>query len=209
MVITFPRSLPSELLIQQVRMKKIDKVAVAESTFTGEQQVQEHQGQWWAADVSTPPIPQADDAAVVAAFLTSLRGPSKTLLFGDPARVTARGSASTTPGTPLVNGAGQTGDQLICDGAPNGVTGYLKTGDYVQLGSGNTSKLHMVLEDINTDGSGNFTLTLWPDLRSSPTDDDALVVDDARGVFRLVGQEMGWDEQTVIYGFSFEIREAL
>jgi|TARA_Y100000310_G_C20704101_1_gene833177 hypothetical protein len=191
---------------QNATLKTNSVVGVSKSPFTGEEQIVAHQGQWWTAELSVAPLERADAGAVTAWF-TSLNGREKTVLFGDPAASTAQGSASSAPGTPLVNGASQTGSALVCDGAPNGATGYLKEGDYVQLGTGSSSRLYMVLEDVTSDGAGNFTLNIWPDLRSSPDNNDALTVASAVGRFRL-GANAGWELSTVMYGFSFNLVEA-
>jgi hypothetical protein len=208
MAITYPRALPTEMNIERCTMRTESVVGVAASPFTGEQQAYVFPGQWWDATVILGQV-ERTDAAVMTAWFASMNGKEKTFLFGDPAAATAQGSASSAPGTPLVNGASQTGAALICDGAPNGATNYLKAGDYVQLGSGSTARLHMVLEDVTSDGSGNFTLNLWPKLRSSPDNDAALVVATAQGVFRLKSNVTQWDETTVIYGFAMEIEEVL
>ena len=202
MAITYPRSLPSAMKFQQAAFRTNSVVAVAKSPFTGQEQAVAHQGQFWTAQLSMSPIERADAGAITAWF-TSLNGREKTFLLGDPAAATPQGNASSAPGTPVVNGASQTGSALICDGAPNDATNYLKEGDYVQLGTGSTSRLYMVLEDVTSDGSGNFTLNLWPNLRSSPANDDTLVVASTVGVFRLESNITQWDLNTVIYGFSF------
>ncbi len=208
MAISYPRALPTEMLFESASLQTNSIVAVAKSIFTAQEQVQAHQGQFWSADLTTTPV-ERSDAGPIMAWLASMNGREKTFLFGDPAAKSPRGSADSAPGTPLVNGASQTGAALICDGAPNSATGYLKEGDYIQLGSGSTATLHMVLADVNSDGSGNFTLDIWPNLRASPATNAAVVVENAVGLFRLAANSSKWDENTIIYGFSFSIVEAL
>ena len=143
-------------------------------------------------------------------FLTKLNGREGTFLMGDPNGATPRGLADGAPGTPLVNGGSQVGDTLVCDGAPNGVTGYLLEGDYVQLGTVGTSRLYKVLDDVDSDGSGNFTLNIWPDLRTSPSNDEVLIVENAVSVFRLAANASMWDLQPgVFYSISLSAIEAL
>lgn len=206
MAITYPRAIPSAMKFQSATFRTNSVVGIAKSPFTGQEQAVAHQGKFWTADLSVSPM-EAADARAVTAWFTSLNGREKTFLIGDPAGATAQGSASSAPGTPVVNGASQTGSALICDGAPNNATDYLKEGDYVQLGTGSSSRLYMVLEDVSSDGSGNFTLNLWPNLRSSPGDDDALVVASAVGRFRLAQNITQWELSTVLYGFSFQAIE--
>jgi hypothetical protein len=109
-----------------------------------------------------------------------------------------------------VNGASQTGNELVTDGWTNSTTGILKAGDYIQLGSGSSAQLYKVLDDVNSNGSGQATLTIYPDLRSSPSDNAAITVSNAKGVFRLVGGQQAWDiNEASIYGMTFAAREAL
>ena len=184
-------------------------VAVSESPFSYSQQVYKHQGMRWEADITLPPM-KRDTAEQWTSFLLRMRGRYGTFLLGDPNGATPRGSAATTPGTPLVNGGSQTGENLNIDGCPVSETGYLKAGDYIQLGSGATARLYKVLEDVDTDASGQATLNIFPNLRSSPSDDATVVVSDAKGVFRLSDSAMSWDiNNASIYGVTFGAVEAL
>jgi len=149
------------------------------------------------------------DAENWVAFLLSLKGQVGTFLLGDPNCFAAQGSARTTPGTPLVNGASQTGDTLIIDGLPTSVTGYLLPGDYIQLGSGSTAQLYKVLTQVDTSGGG-ATLDLWPNLRSSPGDNTAVVVANTKGRFRLKDNITQWSINEISsYGITFDCVEAI
>ena len=68
----------------------------------------------------------------------------------------------------------------------------------------------MVVADSNSDGSGNFTLTIEPALRESPANNLAITVANTKGVFRLAGNETNWDTNAVsTYGITFAVREVL
>jgi hypothetical protein len=206
MPISYPLSLPTTAGIMRVRLVANDVVGVSQSPFTAVQQVYRYTGQFWEADITLPPMKRAD-AEYWISFLLKLNGPFGTFLMGDPNGATPRGAAT---GTPLVNGAGQTGNELITDGWTNSITGILKAGDYIQLGSGATSRLYKVLDDVNSDGSGNATLTLWPDLRSAPADNAAITVSNTKTTFRLNSAQTSWDiNEATIYGLTFGAREAL
>ena len=205
MSISYPLALPTQAGIAKVRLTANDIVGISQSPFTAAQQVYKYPGQFWEADVTLPPMKRAD-AEYWISFLLKLNGPFGTFLLGDPNGGTARGVAT---GTPLVNGGSQTGNELITDGWTNSQTGILKAGDYIQLGSGSTAQLYKVLDDANSDGSGNATLTIWPSLRSSPSDNATITVSNPKGVFRLVTQP-SWDiSEASIYGLTFGAREAL
>jgi hypothetical protein len=67
-----------------------------------------------------------------------------------------------------------------------------------------------VLDDVNSDGSGNATLTVWPDLRSAPADNAAITVSNTKTTFRLNSAQTSWDiNEATIYGLTFGAREAL
>lgn len=205
MSITYPLALPTVTGLQSIRLFARPTVAVAESPFTGQQQVQRHAGQRWMASVSLPPMPRAA-AEEWWTFQLKLNGIEGTFLLGDPAGATARGIAT---GTPLVKGASQTGNSLITDGWTISQTGILKAGDYIQIGSGASARLYKNLNDVNSDSNGDATLDIWPRLRSSPADNAPIVVSSCQGVFRLGANEVLADIDTaMIYGMSFTCTEA-
>lgn len=206
---TYPLTLPSHTGIATVMWAAENRVAVAESPFTLHQQVVKHAGQRWSGTYALPAM-KREDAEVWNAFLLRLDGSFGTFLMSDPVATAPRGSASSTPGTPVVNGASQTGHELAIDGLPASATGYLKAGDYIQLGSGSSAKLHKVLEDVDSNASGEATLNIWPDLRSSPSDDATVAVSNAKGVFRLVDNTVNWNiAANGFYAISFSFVEAL
>lgn len=205
MAISYPISLPNAD-IAKVRLVANNIVGVSQSPFTAVQQVYKYTGQFWEADITLPPM-KREQAEYWISFLLKLNGSYGTFLLGDPNGQTARGVAT---GTPLVNGASQTGNELITDGWTTSTTGILKAGDYIQLGSGATAKLYKVLDDVNSDSSGNATLTLFPDLRTSPSDNATITVANPKGVFRLNTSATSWDiNEASIYGITFGAREAL
>lgn len=206
MAVTYPLALPTVTGLAKIRISANNVVGVSMSPFTAKQQVYKYTGQFWEAEISLPPMKRAD-AEYWISFLLKLNGSYGTFLLGDPNGATARGVAT---GTPLVKGASQTGNELVTDGWTTSTTGILKAGDYIQLGTGSSAKLHKVLDDVNSDSSGNATITIWPDLRSAPSDNAAITVSGAKGVFRLSTNQSDWDvNEASIYGMTFPAREAL
>lgn len=206
MPISYPLSLPTNKGLAKIRLTANNVVGVSQSPFTAKQQVYKYTGQFWEAEINLPPMKRAD-AEYWISFLLKLNGQYGTFLLGDPNGTTARGVAT---GTPLVNGGSQTGNELITDGWTNSVTGILKAGDYIQLGTGSTSQLYKVLDDVNSNGSGQATLTLWPDLRSAPSDNATITVSNTKGLFRLSSNQQAWDiNEATFYGMTFAAREAL
>lgn len=111
---------------------------------------------------------------------------------------------------PLVNGGSQVGDTLVIDGCSPSVTGFLLPGDYIQLGSSTTTQFYKVLTQVDTDASGNATLDLWPNLRSSPADNSTIIVANTKGRFRLKDNVTQWGINEISsYGITFDCVEAL
>lgn len=198
---SFPVTIPATG-VRRVTLRQLSVVAVGASPYTLERQVQRHQGQLWQLDVEYIPMLRALGEALVAA-LSSLNGREGTFLFGDTANIIPRGTAT---GSPLVNGASQTGEDLITDGWSNSITGILKAGDWLQLGTGTTARLYKVLADANSNGSGQATLTLWPriTIANSPADNAAIVTSSPKGNFALTTNGTDWTEDDLkFYGLKF------
>ena len=147
------------------------------------------------------------DAEQWIAFLVSLRGQFGTFTLGDPTGASPRGSAG---GTPLVNGASQTGGTLNIDGCTASQTGWLKAGDYIQLGTAGTATLHKVLADADSNGSGEVSLDIWPYIRTAPADDASVTLTNTVGRFRLASNQQNWNiNEASIFGMTFGGVEAI
>lgn len=206
MTISYPLSLPSSPDFRTCSITPRHVAGIGESPFTLEQQVYDWNAGRWEAQLSYPPMTQAQAAPIIA-VMTALKWRVGTFLLGDPDFKTPRGVAT---GTPLVNGAHTArGLSLATKGWTNSVTGILKAGDRIGLGSGATSRVHMVLQDVNSDGSGNATLDIWPPLRSDYSDGASIVTSYPKGVFRLASP-FTWDaDEASIFGISIQAVEAL
>jgi hypothetical protein len=206
MAITYPLSIPAVGGVRSATFTMLDVVGVGESPYTLTQETFEHAGKRWGMRVELVPNKRAIAEQWVA-WLASLRGRRGTFLMGDPIGQQPRGIAT---GTPLVKGANQTGGTLITDGWTISTTGILLAGDWVQLGTGADSRLHKVLQDANSDSSGNATLELWPGPRTAPADNAALVVRNTVGAWRLASNSRGYDIGLAqIIGMGFDCVEAL
>ncbi len=206
MAITYPLNLPTATGINNITLRQVNATVTTQSPFSFAQQTLVHPGKRWEADVVLPPMNNTD-ARIWLSWMTSLKGSEGTFLMGDPLHTSPTGSAG---GTPLVNGASQTGDELIIDGATAGQTGWLKAGDYIQLGSGSSTELYIVLADANSDGSGNVTLDIWPDLRTSPANNAAVTTSNCKGLFRMSSNTSEFRiNDANFYGIQFSAIEAL
>lgn len=206
MAITYPLALPTVTGVRNITIRTINSVSYSRSPFTFAGQAQAFSGQMWAADVSLPPM-KREDAVVWVSWLTSLRGQYGTFLMGDPLCATALGEAG---GTPLATGSNPAGETLNIAGATASQTDWLKAGDYIQLGTGANARLHQVLADVDTDASGNGTLSLWPHTRSAVTAGTAITVSSPVGRWRLDSNQSERSvSEAAFYGISFSAVEAI
>lgn len=206
MAISYPRALPTHTGIRNITLRAVNVTAVSESVFTLRQQIYAHTGERWEAEITLPAMARASAEQWVA-WLLSMRGREGTFLLGDPVGKTPRGSAG---GTPLVNGGSQTGDSISIDGCTASQTGWLKAGDYIQLGSGASASLHKVLQDVNSSGAGQATLDVWPSIRNAPADNATVVTSTAQGVFRLSTSSTEWSINEIAhFGVVFPAVQAI
>ncbi len=194
MAITYPLAIPNTIGIESIELRAVNSVATSQSPYTYKQQIVSHGGQKWEASVNIPSV-RRDLAGAWKAMLVALKGQEGTFLMGDPDYATPQGTVSSCVVT------GTAGD----DSVTVVMTGTLKAGDYIQLGSGINSKLHQVLQDQSGDG----TLEIWPSLRSTYTD-ATITFNSPKGVFRLANNITSWSiNNASSYGISFEAVEVI
>tara|TARA_R110000803_G_scaffold140387_1_gene206917 strand:- start:8 stop:631 length:624 start_codon:yes stop_codon:yes gene_type:complete len=206
MAITYPRPLPTVTGLQTVTLRAVNQTALTFSPFSFKQQIHNHSGQRWEAEIQLPAM-KREKAEVWVAWLLSLRGMSGSFLLYDPSNTVAQGALG---GTPLIKGASQTGGSLSIDGCSNSITNWLKAGDYIQLGSGSNATLHKNLVDVSTNGSGQATLDLWPSIRTARPDNEAITTTSCVGRFRLNSGEQDWSINSALhYGITFAAVEVI
>jgi hypothetical protein len=167
---------------------------MSQSPFTYQQQIHAYSGQAWQADISLPPV-KADLAEAWVGFLLSLRGQYGTFYLGDPLNTSPRGTATTLSVT------GSAGDSSVSAT----LNGSLKTGDWFSLGSGTSTRLYKVVQDISSTG----TMEIYPALRSNASSTSADLTE-AKGAFRLASNETSWSINDInTYGITFGAVEAL
>ena len=206
MAISYPLALPTATGIKSVVISPISIVGITRSIYTLEEQVQVHPGQAWQADINLP-IMNDVNAQEWIAFLLSLNGIQGTFLMSDPTGPIPRGAASSNRNpSPLVEGTGQAGNELDIDNCPASITDYLKRGDYIQLDYG----YHRLLEDASTDASGEATLSIWPNLRRSPANNESVRTINPVGVWRLTSSTSFYTDTDFLFKeMSFSCIEAV
>ncbi len=202
---SYPLTLPTVTGIRTQNWGLRKTVSITQSPFTAQQQVYEHDGQQWKATFSLPPMLK-DSASVWLSFLLSLRGVRGTFKIGDQDRKTIQGVAT---GTIRVNGASQVGNSIDLDGFANSTNNVFKAGDYIQI----NSYLYMIIEDANSNGSGEANVKIEPSLRSgieTINDDTTVIYTNTTTIMRLDTNFTNWNTDTVSkYGISFACSEAL
>ena len=95
---SYPLTFPTVVGVQTQRFSIVRTVAVSTSPFTGQDQIVQHEGEYWTTQIKFPPMLKVN-ASVVLAFLLQLRGRRGTFSIGDQDRktivtedVTANGS---------------------------------------------------------------------------------------------------------------------
>ena len=198
MAITYPLAIPNTIGIESIELRAINSVATSQSPYTYKQQIISHGGQKWEASVNIPSV-RRDLAGEWKAMLVALKGQEGTFLMGDPDYATPQGTVSSCVIT------GTAGD----DSVAVVMTGTLKAGDYIQLGSGNNARLHQVLQDQSGDG----TLEIWPSLRVNHSSKTAIFghgTTPPRGLFSLANNVTSWSiNNASSYGISFEAVEVI
>jgi hypothetical protein len=176
---TLTRSLPS-----QFEWALASNTQTFTSPLSGAIQTLEMPGARWTVSFSLTAM-DAADAAQWRAFTAQLRGQAGRFYLWNMARPTPRGIAT---GTPVVSGAGQTGNTLVTSGWTPSTTGILKTGDFF----GVNGELKLLVADAASNGSGVATLTFEPPLRSSPPNASALTTNKPTATFKLDESVSRW-----------------
>lgn len=134
-----PLSMPANQAFVTCQFYLEPNIQTYTSPLTNYTKRRELDGARWRATYSLPHM-QRDKAAEWKAFFNALRGQLNTFYAYDPDNKTPRGLAG---GTPLVNGASQTGTSLIIDGCTPSQM-FLMAGDYFNVGG----YLHMLRKTV-------------------------------------------------------------
>jgi hypothetical protein len=204
---SYPLSIPSSPSnFKTSEWRIVRSVAVSTSPFTFKQQSANFDGAVWTTTVTLPPM-KREDAVNWQVFFMQLNGRHGTFLLGDPDARTLRGAETVSP---TVSGAHSVGAyDIAIKGATNSITVF-KKGDYIQFGSGATSKLHMVVADVTSSGSGTGTVQIEPKLKTALSDDDTITYASPKAVMRMDSNELSWTaDELSVYGITFSCTEAI
>lgn len=170
------------------------------SPFNGTTQVARYPGSRWQCTmtISNQSDEQARRVEALLALLDGEYGRVKLCDYGREGRAPA--------GTPVVNGADQTGMQLQTRGW-TASTMVLRVGDYITV----NDELKLVTANVTSSATGTAIIPIAPLLRTSPPDGSALEVRHPYGIFKLKDSNspvMGERQPGVFTTFSIEFEEA-
>lgn len=175
-----PTALPTAPGYSSVDWIPMNVIGRSRSPFTFAEKLFVWPAEGWEIVVSLPRIKSREVAYAWEAAFLALNGAENTFYFSDPLNTRALGVGT---GTPLVNGADQTGSALITDGWTANTIDILKAGDWLSI----DDKLYRTTASVDSDATGAATLSLWPKIRTAPADNAAISLGaDARGTFRLL-----------------------
>ncbi len=206
---TYPLTPPAALKMATITVRQVAATAIHTSPDTFSMQIQERIGQRWEFDVDLPPMKRATAAEVIG-FLLSLNGPVGTFYLGDHSCRAPRGTATPGSGGPRTSGVQDARSySMATTGWAVSQAAALRAGDWLQVGTGSSVRLHMVTEDCASDSSGNATVKIWPRTRTAYPANTTLVTASPVGLFRLTEPVTWTVEQARMYGMRFSVMEAL
>jgi hypothetical protein len=193
-IFSFPQITPNSSSFELVTNTKTFR-----SPITNSVQTSNRQGSLWKVSMSFNNL-SGDDRSDMQAFLAKLNGQEHRFTLHDHS-YTRRGFGF---GTLTINGAGQSGANLVCSTTGKSITGYVKAGDYVSF----NNELHMVTTDANSDASGNITIKIAPPIRKSTINNGTVdYTSPVNGVFMLASKS-GWtNELAGLSSFSLDAVE--
>lgn len=218
---------PRKPSMRDVSISMFDANSVNTSPYSQQTQIQ----RWPGSDLisghfSLPPLSNTQ-AGAWRAWLADTAGMGNYFLLGDPSCAQPQGNPE---GAPTVAQGIPRSQQLLTRGWEPGVSRLLLPGDWIQVGTppqnvvaylqgrpfqgpaipwANTVRLHMVLDQVDSDGGGNAMLRVWPSIREAPEGGLPIITHNPKGLFRLAKNQRKYDASLgKIFGVEFDIQEA-
>lgn len=187
---------PRELAPQSSQLDVAYNDMSFESIFTNYQQVVSFPGAYWTLSMTLPPLGREKER-LLAATMGKLRGRQNTFRFRD-----YRFSPPSPAGSPVVDGGGQAGAQLVTrDWTPNSVV--LRAADYVTV----NNQLLRITEDVMSGSDGRAILPLNMLLRASPANGAQINYLTPYAVMRLVSSSNPMRRQVGQATITLQARE--
>jgi len=168
-------------------------------TTSGRKQARQIDGQRFAITLQFPPMTRSEFAPIKA-FIMKQRSQLENFTLIPPTEGNAQGSASTILNVDGALTAGTTTANI--DNMTVSTNGILKAGDYFRFTG--QQKVYMAVEDLNSDGYGEGTLTFEPPLRANVSDNVILIYDNVDFTVSLTNDVQEFSIGTTNY-YSYEI----
>lgn len=192
---TWPNITPSSM---QVTVKSYNQSS--ESSFSGARYVVGSGGSKITATLTYESL-SWDRSGALIGFLAAQRGQLNTFDLPMYDRPTPRGTATGSPTLTGTHAAGLT--SLTTTGWTPSITGILKAGDYIKVGT----QVLIVTADANSDGSGNSTISVHTPLRNAVS--GAVSVNNLTMTVRLTDDNLSWQTALArIRGMTISVEEA-
>ena len=175
------------------------QTTIVSVTASGRKQARQIDGQKFAITLQFPTMTRAEFAPIQA-FIMKQRSRLENFTIVPPTVKNALGVAS---GTISVDGALTAGTTTATiDGMAVSTSGILKAGDYFRFTG--QDKVYMAVEDLDSDGYGEGTLTFEPPLRANVDDDVDIKYDNVDFTVSLTNDIQEFDVGVQEY-FNYEI----
>ena len=174
-------------------------------TTSGRVQTRQIDGQKFTITLDYAPMSRSSFAPIKA-FIMKQRSKLNTFTVIPPIVSDAQGVAS---GTISVDGAKSAGvTSCTIDGMATSTSDILKAGDYFRFTG--QDKVYMAVADLDSNGSGEGTLTFEPPLRSNVANDVALIYDNVDFTVRLTNDIQEYSIVTNdLYKYQIDLIENL
>lgn len=194
--VTFPAS----PLPQSANPKPVDYGAWQAPIAGGNSMRLDRLGNRFTMDVSMPRMkPEPTGRLWVSALLRSI---GNFVLFPFP----QPGLVIGTPGSALIDGAGQTGSTLKLKTMTVGYV--IREGQFLNADDGTYAALFMCTADTTVGSDGKATVPIWPMIRNSPQNGAPSYIAAPFIMGKLSGNEQGWTlERAGTRGLQFTITE--
>jgi hypothetical protein len=191
---TFPSSpAPRDVTISS------NQNTIVSTTVSGRRQARQIDGQRFRITVRFPAMSRTEFAPILA-FIMKQRSQLESFQYTPPTLDDSLGVAS---GVISVNGAISAGvTSVAIDGMANNTSGVFKAGDFFRFTG--QSKVYMCVADVNSNGSGQGTLTFEPPLRSNVADNTLLIYSNVDFTVGLTNDVQEFNVGTENY-FQYEV----
>jgi len=191
---TFPSSpAPRDVTISS------NQNTIVSTTVSGRRQARQIDGQRFRITVRFPAMSRTEFAPILA-FIMKQRSQLESFQYTPPTLDDSLGVAS---GVISVNGAISAGvTSVAIDGMANNTSGVFKAGDFFRFTG--QSKVYMCVADVNSNGSGQGTLTFEPPLRSNVADNTVLIYSNVDFTVGLTNDVQEFNVGTENY-FQYEV----